>query len=282
MTLVAALSGCDGTILFADTEEVVSEYSTRTVDKLAVWDCSGFRLGIAGATTDGTYADMLQSEILGSLSRIGDFDMQSVKSVLSGTLTEFYSKHIWPRMGEKPQMQYLLVIQPTKGGSSEIVHISETAVNFISNEYRSIGIGSYLADYIFKKIFQNPTPYSGVESLSLLCGAGIYAAKEVRENIDGVGTVDRVAVFTRDGQYDELYPIDISKIEENLASIQEFLGYFYKDVLDVERQLDERLSSEDFIPEIRGTQSEWYGEWKRRSDTRKRLRERANEQASGG
>ena len=62
MTLVAALSGCDGTILFADTEEVVGSYSTRCIEKMAVLDFASFRVGIAGASTDGTYADMPQSE----------------------------------------------------------------------------------------------------------------------------------------------------------------------------------------------------------------------------
>lgn len=279
MTLVAALSGCDGTILFADTEEVIGSYSTRMIDKLVVWDCNAFRLGIAGTSTDGRYADMLQSEILGALSRLPVFDMGAVKTVLSETLTEFYAKHIWPRTGEKPQMEYLLVIQPLPTGLPEVLQIAETAANTVPDEgYKTIGVGQYLADYVFKQIFQAPIPVSRGESISFLCAAGVYAAKEVRENIDGVGPVERVAVFTCNGEYDELNPVDISAIEENVSSIHEFLGYMYQDVMDAEKE-DKFVLTEGgtesfaFVHELREVHKKWYTDWKNRRESREMLRD---------
>jgi len=279
MTLVAALSGYEGTILFADTEEVVGSYSTRTIDKLAVWDCSNFRIGIAGASTDGTYADMLQAEILEALSRIPSFDMGAIRNVLAKTLTDFYGKHVWPRMGDKPQMEYLLVVQPLPQGLPEVIQIAETAANIVPDEgYKTIGVGQYLADYIFKQMFQTPIPVSRGESISFLCGAGVYAAKEVRENIDGVGPIERVAVFTRDGEYDELYPVDISAIEGNVSSIQEFLGYMYSDIMDAEKDDKHVLTVADtesvsFVHELREVHKNWYTEWKHKRETRDRLRD---------
>ena len=281
MTLVAALSGGDGTILFADTEEVVGAYSTRKIDKLAVWDCDSFRVGIAGATTDGTYADMLQAEILAELSKLPVFDIRAINTTLSDVLTAFYSKHIWPRAGEKPQMEYLMVIQPLPQGHPEVIYISETAANIVHEEYRTVGVGRYLADYIFKQIFQAPLPVSGRESFSLLCAAGVYAAKEVRENIDGVGPVDRIAAFGRNGEYDELYPVDISKIEESLSSIQEFLGYFYGDVMDVDnRHFAREPYADGFIQDIRSSHQSWYDEWKNRLASRQRIRNMLKKKAA--
>ena len=285
MTLVAALSGSNGTILFADTEEVVGSYSTRTIDKLEVWDCENFRLGIAGASTDGTYADMLQSEILGSLSRLQSFDMREAKSTLALTLTEFYGKHIWPRLGDKPQMEYLLVIQPLPQGYPEVIQISETAANIIqSREYTTIGVGRYLADYIFKQLFQAPPPVSGNESISFLCGAGIHVAKEVRENIEGVGPVERVAMFGCDGGYDELYPVDILEIESNMSSIQEFLGYWYSDAMDAEKS-GRVLSQEDetgWANNILERHKTWYAEWKERRENRRILLEMERKRRNAG
>ncbi len=276
MTLVAALSGCDGTILLADTEEVVSSYSTRTVDKLAVWDCQAFRLGIAGASTDGTYADMLQSEILGALSRLPAFDMGSIKTTLSDTLTSFYAKHIWPRTGDRPQMEYLLVVQPHPRGRAEIIHISETAANIVAGESKTVGVGAYLADYILKQIFSAPVPVNRTESTSQLCAAGLYVAKEVRENIDGVGPVDRVAVFDSNGGYDELYPVDIAEIEENVSAIWEFHMYFFTDIFDAER--DEMImgDADGFIRDMKERHKEWYKKWNDRRAARERLRQYPN------
>lgn len=279
MTLVAALSGCDGTILFADTEEVTASYSTRMIEKLVVRDSSAFRLGIAGASTDGRYADMLQEEILGALIRLPVFDMEAIKTILSETLTEFYAKHIWPRTGEKPQMEYLLVIQPLPRGVPEVVHIAETAANIAPDEgYKTIGVGQYLADYVFKQIFPERIPVGRGEPLSYLCAAGVYAAKEVRENIDGVGPVEHIALFTLDGDYDELHGNDVSTIEGNLSPIRESLSYAYQDIMDVDTDdkmllVDDGSRSFEFIHDLREGQKKWYSEWKADRGNRDRLRD---------
>ncbi len=133
-------------------------------------------------------------------------------------------------------------------------------------------MGSYLADYLFKEIFPETIPVGRGESIAFLCSAGIYAAKKVRENIEGVGPVKRVAVFTSDGEYDQLYPIDILDIEDNLSSIDECLKYFFSDAMDAEKD-DAELSADGFLRDIRQLQIEWYKKWKGRVETRKRFRE---------
>ena len=47
MTLVTALSGREGTILCADTQETVSEYAKKKIDKLEVWQGNAVRVGMA-------------------------------------------------------------------------------------------------------------------------------------------------------------------------------------------------------------------------------------------
>src|SRR5882762_2960473 len=144
MTLVAALSGHQGTIFFADTDEIIGSYSKKTIDKMQVWDFPDrpFRFAIAGATTDGTYADALQSELSGALFRVDAFDLRKITEALSDTLAAFYAKHIWPRVGgDKPQMEYLITIQPPDG-YTEVFHIAETAVNImgVTTHWKSIGV----------------------------------------------------------------------------------------------------------------------------------------------
>ncbi len=284
MTLVAALSGFDGAILFARYRRKCRRVQHQNDTQAGVWDLPAFRLGIAGATTDGTYADMLQEEIAGSLGRISECDLRKIHDGLEDVLTTFYAKHIWPRAGEKPQMEYLAVIQPLPSGHPEILRISETAANIVSHQTATtIGVGCHLADYLFKQIFSSPNPFQCSESISFLCGAGVYVAKEVRENIEGVGPVDRVAIFNKSGEWDELYPVDISKIEENLSSIQEFMSYLYSDAMDAEKEDSFAQEGEArFVREIRRNHQEWYQEWREREQSRRRLRQTLQRRAANG
>lgn len=276
MTLVAALSGREGTILFADTQEIIGEYAKRKIEKLEVQEGVGLRFGIAGACTDGTYADMLQSEICSALSGIHDFDLDKIKRDLADTLTNFYAKHIWPRSGQYPLMQYLLVVQSLIGGYPTVIHISETAANVCTEEVKTIGVGSYLADYLFKQMTAGDLPFPPSESLAFLCAASVYVAREIRENIDGVGPLERVAVFNRDGTYDALHPVDIMEIEENVGSIGEFLGYFYRDAFDGDPQHNlEPLSESKWASDVSEGLKEWYAKW--RSEESRKRRERVRE-----
>lgn len=275
MTLVAALSGREGTILFADTQEIVGEYAKRKIEKLTVQEGIGLRFGIAGACSDGTYADMLQSEICAALNEVQVFDIEQIKQHLTDTLTTFYAKHIWPRSGQYPLMQYLLVVQPLIGGYPTVIHISETAANICKEEVKTIGVGSYLADYLFKQMTAGDLPFPPLGSFAFLCAAGVYVAMEIRENIDGVGPLERVAIFNRDGTYDSLWPADIFQIEESVGSIGEFLGYFYRDALEGDARDSEPLSKSEWASDISRGLQEWYAKWQ--SEESRGRRERVRE-----
>ncbi|MHB8527749.1 MAG: hypothetical protein ACYDD2_16605 [Candidatus Acidiferrales bacterium] len=274
MTLVAALSGREGTILVADTEEIVADYAKRKIQKLVVQEGIGLRFGIAGASTEGTYSDMLQSEICASLCAIRDFDLGKIKLAIAEVLTNFYARHIWPRPSQQPHMQYLLVVQPLTEGYPTVIHISETAANICTEESKTIGIGSYLADYLFKQMTAGDLPFPPSESLAFLCAASVHVAREIRENIEGVGPLERVAVFNRDGTYDDLWPADIIEIEEAIGSIGEFLGYFYREALDGDTSSSEE-SITQWSSDISESLKKWYSEWqsKESRERRERVRE---------
>lgn len=172
MTLVVALAGHEGVAMFADTQETVAGYSKKTIDKLTVFDLGNrpFRFAIAGATTDANYVDMLQGEIAGALSSVDEFDLTKIIAALTDTLTDFYSRHIWPRPSDRPQMEYLITVQPLPSGHPEIIHIAETAINVlgITTHHKSIGIGAYLADYLIGLTL------GGGEGLHQLAATAVY------------------------------------------------------------------------------------------------------------
>jgi hypothetical protein len=269
MTLVAALSGRDGTILFADTEETVAGYAKRTIDKLAVFEGEEFRFGIAGACSDGNYADMLQAELSDALCEIREFDLGKIKLGITEVLTNFYTKHVCPRAGQTPEVEYLLVVQPLSGGYPAVIHIAETAANVCIEETKTIGAGSYLADYILKCMTAGDLPFPPSETVDFMCASAVYVAKEVQDNILGVGQLKRVAVFNTDGTYDDLWPIDIVRIEEAVSSIGEFLHYFYSDALHADAAKVMDSTTADWASDIAEGIRKWYTAWNS-SEERKR------------
>lgn len=139
MTLISALSGYEGVLLFADTQETVADYSKKAIEKTEIWDIPGhpFRFAIAGATDSGTYADLLQNEIVSALGSLKTFDTGIITEALTATLTNFYSTHVWPRpAGERPETQFLLIVQPLPNGFPQVFHIAQTAPNILSTEVR--------------------------------------------------------------------------------------------------------------------------------------------------
>jgi len=247
MTLVAALSGHEGVVMFADTQEIVAGYSKKNVDKLCVYDGQNplFRFAIAGATNDATYLENLQSEMASALRSVCAYKLGTISDTLTAVLTSFYAKHIWPRATDKPHMQYLVVVQPLPEGRPETFHISETAVNVlgITTHEKSIGVGSYLADYLIHLLL------GGGEPLAQLCAAAVYVATQVRENIEGVGQVERIAMFGNEGQYDELTLSEIMAIEQTVSPIAEVIKTSFDAMTDISSG---RLSDDDYQDAIMG------------------------------
>jgi hypothetical protein len=280
MTLVAALSGHEGVAMFADNQEVVGGYSKKSVDKLCVYDFGDrpFRFAIAGATDDATYLDNLQSEIAAALLGVNEFNLRTISNSLSEVLTAFYSKHIWPRATDKPRMEFLLVVQPLPAGSPETFHISETSVNIegITTHEKSIGIGSYLADYLTKLFL------GGGEPLTQLSFAAVHIAREVRENIEGVGQVERVVMFGKNGEYDELSLEDIIAIEQQTQPFSELIRNVFAAATDVSdpKGIEKYIAGE--TRDMRRGLKELHTKWIEEADRRYRLLDTYKRRLSGG
>lgn len=261
MSLAAALSGFDGVILFADTQETVGGYAKKSVEKLKMYDVKGhpFRFAIANATNEGNYADALESNIAAALLSITTYDLGVIHNSLTAELSDFYSKHVWPRPSDRPQMEYLLLIQPPTG-DSQVFHIAETAVNPMTTAHgKSIGIGSYLADYILQRALMG----GDADSLSRLIATAVYIAREVRENVDGCGEIHEILVFLRNGEWDYVDHSEILKIEQNTEQMRGALSKAFSLATDDWPEFlgDEEEGIEDILLRIKNGQAAWYEEW---------------------
>jgi hypothetical protein len=221
MTLVSALMGREGVVIFCDTQETVGGYSKKNVDKMTVWSFpdSPFRFAISGATDDATYLDMLERALSGTLLSMDTYSLAKAETSLTKTLTEFYSKHIWPQAARAPLTEFLIVIQPLPSGRPDVIHISGTAVTIpsLSHPFKNIGVGAHLADYLFSLLL------GGGQTQVELAIVGAYVGKQVNENVDGCGPVERIVLLGNNGQNEELTSEDIKGFENNLHPIGEVI-----------------------------------------------------------
>lgn len=258
MTLVSALMGSEGVVFFCDTQETQGGYAKKTIDKMTVWDFddSPFRFAISGATDDATYLDMLERMLTGNVLRLTTFDLSTIEKTLADTLTDFYAQHIWPQGPKAPLMEFLMVFQPLPSGHPEVFHVAGTAVNVpsLSVSHRSIGIGAYMADYLFSLLAPN------ARTQKELTIAAAYVGNQVKENVDGCGPIERVVLLGNNGEYAELGPEEIQeslKIMQPIANVFPacFIAASSNDVTGYDKSM-EYIAAE--LEDIRQSNKKWW------------------------
>src|SRR5438270_13809569 len=130
MSLISVLSGRSGLVLCSDSQETVSNYQKKSLDKITVWNFSNrpFRIALASACDDGDYADMLASELASCLFELREFHPHVVTNTLEKALLEFYPKHIWPQPNP-PTLGFLVALQPIPDGYPIAWHVSKSALH---------------------------------------------------------------------------------------------------------------------------------------------------------
>jgi hypothetical protein len=226
MTLIAGFSGRGGTVLCSDLLEVQGGYAKKPVDKITLSvnadEPENIRFQFAiGCSGSGPYMDMLQAELVSGLELLVksqdtplDKLPTTIRDVLVDILVQFYGKHIWPRSSSavNAEMQFLLLIQPCPHGEPCFMRIIETAVSIIEEaSYASIGIGSYLAEYILENLHSG----GGAKEYQLALAA--YVLTEVNENVDGCGHGYSIYHFDENGKmswmFDKYRPEDFSGLK---------------------------------------------------------------------
>lgn len=230
MTAIIGIHGYPGVVLCADSEETISGYAKRQVDKIEQWNHKPFRFSI-GAAGCGHYADMLASSISTALFKIDTFDLLEIRAAIESELLIFHEKHIWPRVNQESatgaSVELIIIVQPLPSGRVEIIHTTETAVLLLDNRcYVSIGIGSHLADYILERVF---TPSSGEAHLLT---AAHYVLKEVINNIAGCGKEPTIALYRNDGTADWLFFEELEQLGVALGKWAEFHKEAFSAVTD--------------------------------------------------
>jgi 20S proteasome alpha/beta subunit len=273
MTILAAFSTSAGTILCADTQETVG-YAKKSVSKIIVdaqRDNPQFRFAIA-AGGHGAYADKLTEELGSTIKQYKEYDPESIIKGIEATLTEFHSKHLWPRANvqDAPQVETLILFQPIPGeqgkfaGHPLLLHTAETAVN-ITHDYKTVGIGSWLADYILDRLY----PHHG--NRHYMFALASYVIKEVRENVEGCGKEADIMFFGKDGSWEELSGEKYEFLESQVPYVSEAMSDAFFRMTQIPTGVPHEGESrlENVIETVEGVRSRYAGVIQREEEERR-------------
>jgi hypothetical protein len=212
VTIVSGFMTGGAVILSADSQEVVSDYSKTTTQKIRITEFFGnWRLGIAGSGEAG-YIDLFQQDLRMKLSTIHDFEYAKITSVIKATIHQLHKKHIWPHTQQKPVVQFLIAIQGIQPTPSRGLFVTNDSALLGVTEYQSIGIGSYMADYIKEQLYPGPgavynTPTEVVANMAVLM------LQQVKKAIHGCDGESLIAIFSGDGNLRWMTHDEVQEIE---------------------------------------------------------------------
>lgn len=221
VTIIAGFLAQEGWVLAADSQEIVSDYSKNTTQKIRVFTLpSGWRIAFAGAASNAGYADMLQSEILGEIAAAKGPDFKTLKKIVCSRVLHLHKQHFWIRKSP-PSVQALILLQGP-GDTGEKRGVALLATNdsavFGVTDYHAIGVGSYMADYLRPLCFQDRRlPAEVVENLA------IHILKQVKTAISGCDGETIIATFGFDGTMRFKTQPEVLEVERAFAEYQRAL-----------------------------------------------------------
>ncbi len=182
---------------------------------------------------------------------------------------KFHETHIWPQGRDAPTLETLVMTQGVYStgengkncGSVDLIHIHKTAVMPLLNDSaKSIGVGSYLADYLLEQLkrgFGETEPY--------LIASAVYILQQAKLNIDGVGLNGKLVLFSPDGiqEFDQadINPFEkimdefnhvvascFGKVVSNKESTKESMNAIADELVHIKRKYSDAISN---IPRLR-------------------------------
>jgi len=150
------------------------------------------------------------------LGKFHEFDYSKIVETIKIKLLNFHKMHIWPiPKDERPSFELLIVLQGIKPqGSRALLYTHKTAV--LPVHYRSIGVGSYLADYLSSKLdvsgnrIESLVYNSSTEEMERF---GVFLIQQIKSAIHGCDGETLVATFRGDGTMKWMLGEEVHEIE---------------------------------------------------------------------
>jgi len=255
MTAIIGISVGRGGILCADSQETVYGYSKKSVQKFKTELFNKpFRFAI-GAAGPGHYCDLLMGQISSALLKLNEFNQTVISGAITDVLIDFYPKHIWAKpAGERQDVDTLTLIQESQSSQTFLIHTSETAVNWVDDSYKAIGLGCYLAEYLLDILL---VPMGGeVHALA----TAIYVLNQVIENIDGCGKEPQLIAFRRDGNHEIIFNDEFKCAAQDLDQFWSDFRWIFHYITDVGDEQGIAKSPDQIAQDIEDRR-EKFAEW---------------------
>jgi 20S proteasome alpha/beta subunit len=219
MTVVAGFVNREAVVLCADSREIIGDYSKKSTKKIRVYTKAGkFQVGIAGSADHTAYLDLFEFELSRNLGVLDRFDPEIFLSIIRATVHKIHKQHIWPQRWDRPAFNTLIAMQELGAERARCALVSTEATAVLPvREYKCIGVGQYLSDYLTSRMF----PFDDDIALSpteRLVSAGVFIIREVKKAINGCDGETSIAVFENDGSFTFINKLEQTVIENWITS----------------------------------------------------------------
>jgi len=204
VTIVAGFKTAEGVVLCADTQETVGGISKRNVPKLRFEpsdpyyraarvlggdDTNELAVAFCGATDNGAYLDMLVDEAWEASKDAPSFEQacELIKQSIKDTYREYGGIY---QSGQLPSTEIIYGVKMAQ--RSKLFYALGPAISE-TDRYHSGGIGSYMADFIASRMYDE---YLNIRQCIILAAYVLFQAKE---HVDGCGGDSHIAVLRNQG-----------------------------------------------------------------------------------
>lgn len=239
MTIALGFMLGNAAVICADSQEVVSDYAKSTTQKIFSLGSSKWRIATVGAG-DTACIELCNEELTRKIGSFIEFNYSEMFAVIKETIHEIHEQHVWPQKSANPSFpgfQMLIGLQAKDPGARALLYSQESIVLPV-DQFKSIGIGAYLADYLHDRLFPGATSVYSC-SAEEATRIGIFILKEVKSAIHGCDGETLVAVLHGDGNFRWMLGPEIHETESWFAAFHGSELALIQTVVNAEMQQEE-------------------------------------------
>jgi hypothetical protein len=202
-------------------------------------------------------------------------DYSKIVREIKATLHEIHKEHIWPRQrDDRPAFRLLIALQRDDPPLRSLFVTSNSVVLPV-REFQTIGVGSYLADYLIGRIYPRGSIYNA--KTEEVVRAAIAVLYQVKQSIAGCDDETLLMVYYANGKHEVLVGSPVHEVESWFLSLDAAFAPIFRTVAHRElsrEEVDGRIKrfSEDIL-KIRDRQ-EFMAAIGAKASKRKRAKER--------